>query len=241
MENISSDVKERLLDEIDNIGIRNMYGNRMVYYDYQERQWGFLDQDLNIVIPPRYNRVQDFNDGLAAVLDNSGNWGYIEPEGNTVIAHNFSKQPTPFRDGYAKVEKRNGLFAYINKTGEIVYDDMHDAGVFIGGYAYFTKKPDENSTLKTHRIDTDLNVVLADNVNNRAREVTNYTSDGTRYTRDAIVDLDGNVLLAGCSTVFTNGLAVMDYTAFVDNQAIPMKGLMRRNGEVAVLFVEKEF
>ena len=40
-------------------------------------KWGYIDKDLNIVVPAHYNWTWDFSEGLAAVEDEDGKWGFL--------------------------------------------------------------------------------------------------------------------------------------------------------------------
>ncbi len=50
--------------------------------------WGFLNEEGEIVIEPRYQRARSFSGGLAAVFDGEY-WGFINRSGETVIANQF--------------------------------------------------------------------------------------------------------------------------------------------------------
>lgn len=68
-------------------------------------------------IEPKYEMVQNFSEGLAAVFAND-HWGYIDIKGNVVIPLNYD-YALPFREGLAAVAS-NGYWGFINKAGEIV-------------------------------------------------------------------------------------------------------------------------
>lgn len=85
------------------------------------------------MIAPSYSKVQNFNDGLAAVQTASGKWGYIDKTGKMVIEAKFSSEPGPFSEGYAVVEKRDGSKCYIDKQGNIAFDGLRDASYFHNG------------------------------------------------------------------------------------------------------------
>jgi len=62
----------------------------------------------------------DFHEGLAAVQDEYGDWGYINKKGEYEIAPRFDNV-SYFSDGFALVEE-NGKYGYINKKGEYVIE-----------------------------------------------------------------------------------------------------------------------
>lgn len=51
-------------------------------------KWGFIDEDGDIVIEPKYNNARSFSYGLAAVCSN-GKWGFINSNNEVVIDYQF--------------------------------------------------------------------------------------------------------------------------------------------------------
>ncbi len=81
-------------------------------------QYGFIDQQGQFVIPPAYEDVASFHEGLCAVrLD--GLWGFIDGDGKQVIPCRFSAV-TYFNQGlaYASTQTETG---YINRQGQFVW------------------------------------------------------------------------------------------------------------------------
>lgn len=69
-------------------GIHSLYAfcaaqSRIVIKDENELL-GYADLQGNTVIPPRFLRARNFQDGVAGVLFPEGDWGFIDREGNTV-------------------------------------------------------------------------------------------------------------------------------------------------------------
>lgn|GEM_PF-5882430 len=60
-----------------------------------------------------------FSDGLLAVCDNKGKWGYINANGNSKIKNNYL-YAFPFFHGVAAVQLKNKLWCYINKSDNAV-------------------------------------------------------------------------------------------------------------------------
>lgn len=82
-------------------------------------QSGFVDDKGVWVIPPVYDCVWDFSEGLAMVKKD---WkcGYIDDEGNIVIPLKYYRA-CPFNDGIAKVmPKIGGNWIFIDKAGNKV-------------------------------------------------------------------------------------------------------------------------
>jgi hypothetical protein len=103
---------------------------------------GFIDKAGKQVIPPRYNDVQPFSEGLAAVsLD--GKYGYIDRSGKMVIPPQFSNAG-PFSEGLAAAynEDQGG---YIDKSGKLVINgaEFSLARAFSEGLAAVQGKNDK--------------------------------------------------------------------------------------------------
>jgi hypothetical protein len=72
-----------------------------------QRKWGFIGQDGEIAIPPQFEAVGDFSEGLAAASfavpwGDTDTWGYIDKHGMMAIRPQFSRAD-PFSEGLALV------------------------------------------------------------------------------------------------------------------------------------------
>jgi len=86
-------------------------------------KWGFFD-GVKTVIPPMYDEVFHFKEGLACVeLDEK--CGYIDTQNNLVIPCEY-ETAFSFSEGYAVVVK-SGLCGYIDKNNNVVVDFQFDA------------------------------------------------------------------------------------------------------------------
>lgn len=105
----------------------------------QNNKWGYINQNNNIIIGPKYDDCRPFSEGLAAVLY-QGQWGFINEKDKWVIAPKFDSVDTGryglddnlliFKDGLALSrnnenqpilgENGNELvrIGFINKQGE---------------------------------------------------------------------------------------------------------------------------
>lgn len=75
----------------------------------QKRLWGFKDVMGNWVIEPKYIRIHDFKEGLAAVAtvrDGQEYWGYVNETGREVIELKYS-YVRDFSNGLAFVRQNN--------------------------------------------------------------------------------------------------------------------------------------
>ena len=98
-------------------------------YDYQgsfnnglakvkkDHKWGFIDTTGALIVPLKYNEVENFNDGLARVRSGQ-KWGLVDVTGRVVIKPTFD-WIYDFENGMAKV-KINGEIYYMNREGQRV-------------------------------------------------------------------------------------------------------------------------
>jgi hypothetical protein len=86
-------------------------------------KWGYLDEKGKFAVEPQFSYAQPFSEGLAAVRDVSGRYGYkygyIDHTGKYVITPQFD-EAFAFSDGFACVGVSN-LFGYIDKSGKFVW------------------------------------------------------------------------------------------------------------------------
>jgi hypothetical protein len=83
-------------------------------------KWGFIDRAGLLKIPPRFEGVEAFSDSLAIAYVRGQSF-YIDRNGQTRIAGPF-REATPFVYGLAAVLLSDKHVAYIDHTGETVFD-----------------------------------------------------------------------------------------------------------------------
>lgn len=94
---------------------------------------GYIDKQGQMVIPPRFDLVKTFSEGLAPVAVRA-NWGYIDQSGEFVIAPRFSMARN-FSEGLAAVLLK-GRYGFINCKGKLVIEPQFEkAGDFSEGLA----------------------------------------------------------------------------------------------------------
>jgi hypothetical protein len=99
----------------------------------QEGKWGFINKQGSFVIPPRYESVSYFSEGLAYVKDGITS-GYIDQSGVMKFA---AKDGGPFSEGFAVVGDRQIGFAFIDRTGEQAFPrSFQEADRFFHGLAH---------------------------------------------------------------------------------------------------------
>lgn len=109
-------------------------------------KYGFVDENGNEIIPPKYEWVGQFKEGVARVFSNN-KAGYIEKQGKVVIPEKYD-DAWGFSEGLAKVmlaKKKEGKliarFGYVNKEGQEVITPIYsDAQSFYEGLAAVKKK-----------------------------------------------------------------------------------------------------
>lgn len=91
--------------------------------DSVNHKWGLIDYNGNIVVPPKYDRLTDFCEGLMAVKSDSL-WGFINQHGEEVIPPQYT-EANKFSYGRAAV-KSGGKWGYIDLSGETVIPFLYD-------------------------------------------------------------------------------------------------------------------
>lgn len=102
-----------------------MTDDTLTSYQSLEGKWGFLSMlSGKIIIPAAYTNVWDFNEGLAAVADESNKVGFIDKSGTLIIPMqnvNHTAGYYSFNNGIAIIEApENGLKGAINNEGKWV-------------------------------------------------------------------------------------------------------------------------
>ena len=88
------------------------------FYPIEENGlWGYMDQEGNVVIKPKFEGAADFSEGLAQVRINRL-WGYLDETLNICIKPEFQKARR-FSEGLAAVHL-NGKWGYIDQEGQFV-------------------------------------------------------------------------------------------------------------------------
>lgn len=96
-------------------------------------KYGYADANGKKIIPLRYDKAEEFLDGLALVKL-SNKYSYIDTSGKNVIALNY-EFIGDFSDGLALV-KLNGKYGYIDTRGKKVISPKYNkAGDFSEGFA----------------------------------------------------------------------------------------------------------
>ena len=90
-------------------------------------KWGFADETGNLIIPFKYDLVDGFSEGLAAVIIREVGWGFIDKNDNVVVPMKYDLV-FHFVEGLAKAEL-NGKTGFIDRTGQAVIPFKYDFAV----------------------------------------------------------------------------------------------------------------
>ncbi|GGG46726.1 WG repeat-containing protein [Bizionia arctica] len=98
-------------------------------------KYGFINENGEEVIKPVFERVSEFNEGLAwAVIERNEKWfsGFINENGEWQIEPTFSGygwsmfETSLFSEGLAPIQSDNKKMMYINRLGDPVTDSIYD-------------------------------------------------------------------------------------------------------------------
>lgn len=84
-----------------------------IAFENDSGKWGFVDDNGNVVIEPKYDKAKSFSNNLAAVSIN-GKWGFIDAEGRLVIDYQFLDADYFTVDGMVMVSETKGQFFTLN-------------------------------------------------------------------------------------------------------------------------------
>ncbi|MBU7570742.1 MAG: WG repeat-containing protein [Flavobacterium sp.] len=82
-------------------------------------KWGFINKKGKEIVPCIYIKANFFSEGLALIVTDKGESGYVDATGKLIIPFTKYTRAENFRNGKAEVRKGNDVF-YINKQGQTV-------------------------------------------------------------------------------------------------------------------------
>ncbi len=226
---------------------RELHEGRRAYYDFNQKLWGFLDENGKIILPAKYLEVGDFSDGLALFgvkRDNESYWGYMDQWGNIVIEAKFSNKPLPFSHGYAVATRRNNSKCLIDKKGNVVFDNFKEMTQFYKGYAFMSV----DGTY--YLIDTNFNklkrVKYFPDVKNMRDGTTIFTNDlalvNLSYLDTRLIDYMGNVINDSNKVgLFRDGRAFYDTGYSFEKGYERISGYLNTKGELVFIFKDNVF
>jgi len=125
---------EILIDGDKLTGIRH-FAEGLAPFTNKDKQVGFVNTKGEIVIPAQFLATGYFNEGLDWAKDTDKKTGYINQKGEWIIKPQFETGKNfDTESGPARV-KTNGKWAYVDKSGEILFVDTENWGDFHNGLA----------------------------------------------------------------------------------------------------------
>ena len=128
---IDSEGNEIVKMDLDNLGLQYFSEGLAVKSNAKynsstlsSTKYGYVDENLNMVIEQKYTSAGEFSEGLAPVSEDGEKIGYIDKEGNLVIDYQFDNA-TGFSNGYAIVHNGDKC-GVIDKQGNLVVDYKYD-------------------------------------------------------------------------------------------------------------------
>jgi len=123
---VAIDLHERRMQDEENFADARHFSHGLAAFNAGATapKWGFMDKSGKPVIPPRFDAVDRFYEGLArVVLD--GRHGYIDTAGNMVLEIPGDRTSGSFSQGLAAV-KAGDKFGYIDTKGTMVIAPRFD-------------------------------------------------------------------------------------------------------------------
>lgn len=224
--------------------LRKSEGLTAIYrYDPAKKalRWGFFNENGTYAVTPKYYKVKDFHDGLAAVqavdtngaYETGGKWGFIDKTGKQVIDFIFTYEPSDFSNGYAKVENRERKTVIINKQGDIAMriPDGWDISDFCSGYAVL------EGTENNHRTSY---AVTEGGAKKEAYDYGEFIGEIKILNGEAYYSIHlGDLCLLDIPNMTTSICGLI--RPFSENLAATVDGYVNRSGEYVIRFKRGEF
>jgi hypothetical protein len=83
-----------------------------------ERKWGFIDTTGKVVVKPKYDQVENFQEGLARVRISQKGWGLVNSQGVEILKPMFDFIGEFMGD--EAVVRASGKQAFIDKAGNLI-------------------------------------------------------------------------------------------------------------------------
>lgn len=210
---------------------------RRLHCDAKSGKYGYLDAQHKNAIPIQYESACDFSEGLAAAAIKRGYevlWGFIDTSGNWVIEPKFSNQPQDFHEGYTIVRKKNGLYVYIDKNGQVCSKEYKGAFRFFNGTAMVFVEAYNIKEGPRRLINKTFEEMPFKGPSIHEHSAIEYDENTkTIYYHGCVYSADGELLTKATDPFYT------DVTVYYENGR--PKGYVNIQGEIILKFVESEF
>jgi hypothetical protein len=84
-------------------------------------QWAVIDVKGRMVVPPRFQKMSKYTEGLSVVMRND-KYYFVDYLGKSAFNREFSYNPSPFRDGVAVIDE-DSVQQIIDINGNVLYED----------------------------------------------------------------------------------------------------------------------
>lgn len=112
-----------------------------VHIIIRNQKYGFVNHKGEIIIPCKWDKVDAFYEGLAAVADGSGKEGFLDMKGNRVIPCTW-KCVSSFMDGMTIVQDSKDRYGVINRFGDIIIPVEHSNLDYVGEGLFKERRAD---------------------------------------------------------------------------------------------------
>lgn len=167
--------------------------------------WGFIDESGKVVIPAKYKKAGNFNDGYCWVeKEGSSQKILIDTKGNELYKLGEYQQPSKVGDGIFTINE-SGWLKYYDITGKELARVKSGTG-FVGGHAFIEDTSDTALSLQAVMVDTAFNVVKT--LSNKVISTVEVADDRPKFGpiglasifnpnrgKQYVVDTNGDIVL----------------------------------------------
>lgn len=167
-----------------------------------ERVWGYINLQNEVVIDPRYVEAKDFSDGLAVAKDDI--WKVINNKGDVILEFPYATAIDNFVDGKSQItmqSEKNSIKHTLLKNGNIIVGEQEieidlKSISFIGDFHYgFAKVCINNGTNRKWGFINKQGIIVISDIPNEVSDFNNgiavysFRDYGTQY-----IDAEGNLI-----------------------------------------------
>jgi len=96
-----------------------LYSENRLLMAEKDGKTGYINRMGQPVLPPVYDKAQEFSEGLALVMQGEAAF-WIDEDGTKVIDRPAGHRASPFREGMAALIDENGLSGLLDKSGRFI-------------------------------------------------------------------------------------------------------------------------
>jgi hypothetical protein len=163
--------------------------------DDEGLKFGFLDKSGRIAVPPIYDEVMNFKEGLALVRLGE-NEGFVNGRGEAVVPIIYDSfgyylmQANEFHEGLARV-RLNGKWGYVNTSGEVVIPFEFDTASYFSEGLTSVGKDGRNGVINTAgELVIDFDDVIIGSFRNGVATI--WIDD---YNKSGLINREGEIIL----------------------------------------------